>query len=75
DNEETVQIQDAEDVPEFIRTMIRTLHNRDEVFKMLHCLKVIDDNDVFSKFKHLHGLLVLKAYLVEWRQDDEIVLM
>ncbi|CAG8692016.1 4349_t:CDS:2, partial [Ambispora leptoticha] len=67
-------IQDPEDVPEFIRTMIRTLHNRDEVLDILHRLEMTDDNEIFSKFKHLHGLLVLKAYLVEWRQDDEIVL-
>ncbi|CAG8494432.1 9888_t:CDS:10 [Ambispora gerdemannii] len=67
-------IQDPEDVPEFIRTMIRTLHNRDEVLDILYRLEMTDDNDVFSKFKHLHGLLVLKAYLVEWRHDDEIVL-
>ncbi|CAG8485076.1 11285_t:CDS:10 [Ambispora gerdemannii] len=74
DEDEIVPIEDPEDVPEFIRTMIHTLHNRDEVLDILHRLEITDDNAVFSKFKHLHGLLVLKAYLVEWRQDDEIVL-
>ncbi|CAG8468302.1 2901_t:CDS:2 [Ambispora leptoticha] len=54
--------------------MIHTLHSRNEVLDILHCLEITDNNAVFSKFKHLHGLLVLKAYLVEWRQDDEIVL-
>ncbi|CAG8523931.1 13770_t:CDS:2 [Ambispora leptoticha] len=54
--------------------MIHTLHSRNEVLDILHCLEITDNNAIFSKFKHLHGLLVLKAYLIEWRQDDEIVL-
>ncbi|CAG8515936.1 5512_t:CDS:2 [Ambispora leptoticha] len=53
--------------------MIHTLHSRDEVLGILYHLEIADDTAVFSKLNHLHGLLVLKTYLIEWRKDDEIV--
>ncbi|KAI8641442.1 hypothetical protein BD408DRAFT_418044 [Parasitella parasitica] len=72
-------LQDPCEVQSFVKRMLDSVGKSHLVLKLLLRLKLTESDttqgkDVLKKFVHLHGLKMLKFWLGEWKNNNEILI-
>ncbi|EXX61939.1 Set2p [Rhizophagus irregularis DAOM 197198w] len=69
----TEPIRSIDEVKQFINLMYKSLEQPSMVRPILYRLKLTEDVAILRMFMKLFGGIMLKSYLYEFRNDDEIV--
>ncbi|KAG2222497.1 hypothetical protein INT45_012811, partial [Circinella minor] len=65
-------LKNEDEVNDLVKNMLDSVGKMDLVNKLLHSL-VLTSKDVLKKFVRLHGLRLLKLWLGEWKNHDDII--
>lgn len=71
--EQLKPIQSCDDVLPFIGLMLRSIEKPAMVLGLLYRLRITNDTSILKMFMKLHGSIMLKTYLREYKDNDDII--
>ncbi|KAI7898484.1 uncharacterized protein BX663DRAFT_443046 [Cokeromyces recurvatus] len=69
----TTGLQQPDEVQSFVKRMLDSVGKPHLVLKLLYRLQITDSKEILKTFLRLHGLKMLKFWLGEWKQNQEIL--